>query len=119
MTAVPPAIVERLDALTEAARDEGHVYGDPAGFKGNCEAAGKRTAAARARLVAAIADALQSRWQPIETAPKDGTNVLLYDAMTIRVGYYRTASPAGWRSLPAHWHLDMSTHWMPLLEPPR
>jgi hypothetical protein len=61
--AIPPAIDKALDALIEAARDEGHVYGDPAGFKGNCEAAGKRTAAARAALVAAIADALDREYR--------------------------------------------------------
>lgn len=62
-------------------------------------------------------------WQPIETAPKDGTEVLL-------IGRYPSATSTptfsdiyhGWRSLKGHWtrwpHPFDPTHWMPLPDPP-
>jgi hypothetical protein len=62
------------------------------------------------------------KWQPIETAPKDGTRVILcaVDGNYPRVaeGYYQRD---GW-----HWSTDENwrdsemapTHWMPLPVPP-
>ena len=67
-----------------------------------------------------------SEWQPIETAPKDGTACLVtYDGIVV---------PARWRLSRISknlfgWHLDNwsdldiefamnPTHWMPLPEPP-
>lgn len=71
-----------------------------------------------------------SEWQPIETAPRDGTAVLLYEpdcwmhpvwvAQWERGGtYYRE----GWRCFVAAdgeevLHPEKPTHWMPLPEPP-
>lgn len=71
-------------------------------------------------------------WQPIETAPRDGSAVLLYqkkphaevaryesDTNEIEVGFY---SEEGWRVF--GFHGDESerdfapTHWMPLPQPP-
>lgn len=62
-------------------------------------------------------------WQPIETAPKDGTRVLLaWDG--VRVGYYldnsRTGRAwAGWK-VPSMepWPSSQPTHWRPMPEPP-
>lgn len=67
-------------------------------------------------------------WQPIETAPKDGTPVLVY-AMIVNPSYWHECM----RDLPpfmtvARWHNDAgwavcevreATHWMPLPEPPQ
>lgn len=74
-----------------------------------------------------------SEWQPIETAPKDGTMVVLHwdwEPLTV-VGYFgaSTNQPPGddperetWR---VHWDeatldggFDEPTHWMPLPSPP-
>lgn len=60
-------------------------------------------------------------WQPIRTAPKDETEVLLYledyseNVSGVFVGYYERkgfwrSGSDGWRWYP--------THWMPLPKPP-
>lgn len=82
-----------------------------------------------------------SEWQPIDTAPRDGTEILLFGACGCRVGYfdtefndepYGTRPYSGWWSFegeispefPAWRDLDVieaknpPTHWMPLPEPP-
>lgn len=61
-------------------------------------------------------------WRPIETAPKDETEILVCDAR-IYGGFYQVVfcSQPGW-----HWqtsdgpvfHPSAFTHWMPLPEPP-
>ena len=58
-------------------------------------------------------------WQPIETAPTDGSHVQLYRPETQCVGYYG-GPESGWCinaiGLPAMWPLP--THWAPLREHP-
>jgi hypothetical protein len=60
-------------------------------------------------------------WQPIDTAPTDGTHVLLFANMSV-VGYasWRRGRefPVSWVTLPAERWID-PTHWMPLPEPPK
>ena len=60
-----------------------------------------------------------SKWQPIETAPKNGNHILLYRYDIKFVGYYGGAN-VGWRinapDLPCMW--PEPTHWMPLPKPP-
>lgn len=65
-----------------------------------------------------------SEWQPIETAPEDGTKILAYSPRApgskIRVTWYRkaedNASYIGW----GEFNMDYwpPTHWMPLPTPP-
>ena len=61
-----------------------------------------------------------SKWKPIETAPKDGTIVLLYeprepiDSHTIEVGAFNCED---WYCLMFTYTI-YPTHWMPLPEPP-
>jgi hypothetical protein len=67
-----------------------------------------------------------SEWQPIETAPKDGTRILGYDGSTVSGTYWhdsfrewRNESEAagdnhGWYGHD-RW---VPTHWQPLPEPP-
>lgn len=78
-------------------------------------------------------DANVRGWQPIETAPKDGTTVLVWfkphGCMSVRW----TDRDEGPTSKHAHWHVDDykhgphpvrgykdedTTHWMPLPEAP-
>jgi len=65
-------------------------------------------------------------WQPIETAPRDGTWVVLTDGSAVGVAYwggtYFGSDPA-WvvyahRSEFELCHVDKPTHWMPLPTPP-
>ena len=57
-------------------------------------------------------------WRPIESAPKDGTQVLLVDdAPTPEavIGYWDENTD--WRHVPGEWPLS-PTHWQPLPAPP-
>lgn len=55
-------------------------------------------------------------WQPIESAPKDKTQILVWDNACI-IAYYETALD-GWRDAQEMFPLE-PTHWMPLPEPPK
>ena len=57
-------------------------------------------------------------WQPIDTAPKDGTGILLFCSadLIVHAGH--------WHSRLGAWYVSgqgpmPSTHWMPLPEPPK
>jgi hypothetical protein len=57
-------------------------------------------------------------WQPIETAPRDGTRVLTY-----RVGFAESMAVAWFSTseqwMPVHGHQwPAPTHWMQLPQPP-
>ena len=62
-------------------------------------------------------------WQPIETAPKDWTDVILFDpacetGKDVVVGYF-SHSDGGDNCWKAYGMMIDPTHWMPLPEPPR
>ncbi len=54
-------------------------------------------------------------WQPIETAPKDGTQILILRGHILQVRWYKTTKEWGQRywSIPK-WFEEQPTHWMPL-----
>ena len=61
-------------------------------------------------------------WQPIETAPKDGTRVLVVERGTVSIADWFDGN--GWEPGACWWATDSGslrdvTHWMPLPEPPR
>ena len=62
-------------------------------------------------------------WQPIETAPKDGTRVLLfvpkYGAMSGHFPIYGTSTQEKWNLHSCLNKEAIPTHWMPLPEPPK
>lgn len=65
-------------------------------------------------------------WQPIETAPKDGTSILTFTNRVshgVMVHYWGRISsygPSGWLTHPVSInHIDQPTHWMPLPEAPK
>ena len=53
-------------------------------------------------------------WQPIETAPKDGTAVLLWDDVRFEVGLYDLRG--GW--VDQDFRVLYPSHWMPLPKTP-
>ena len=76
-------------------------------------------------------DSAEVEWQPIETAPKDGTEILLkfhcdgprssasVSAVAITFASYGLINHGFWKSRPNHWiSPDMPTHWMPIPKPP-
>lgn len=82
--------------------------------------------------IAGIEDAAPDAWQPIETAPKDGTPVWGFDngvmavmawAEEMRWDDHSTFRPDGWELVTVVWPDESSnanpTHWMPLPEAPR
>lgn len=66
--------------------------------------------------------ALIPQWQPIETAPKDGTEVLVTNAQSgaASVVLWNDGDPmVGWMSLDGPiYDMYFFSHWMPLPEPP-
>lgn len=71
-----------------------------------------------------------NEWQPIETAPKDGTEILISDGDYIAIAEWRDDASfkqfengPGWQIFDCEdpfysWATDSATHWMPLPEPP-
>ena len=62
-------------------------------------------------------------WQPIETAPKNGTTILVYGSW-YPDGEWKDLAFATWLAGEEMWTFDGDlmlgmTHWMPLPEPPR
>lgn len=64
-------------------------------------------------------EALEQQWQPIETAPRDGTRIILSWGGVSCVGYYldNSRSKAPWQGweVPSMelWPSGQPTHWMP------
>jgi hypothetical protein len=66
-------------------------------------------------------EATMSKWQPIETAPKDGTTILLAHRFWRQCGIGMYQKGLGWlhiASMSKVPHPHLLTHWMPLPEPP-
>ena len=68
-----------------------------------------------------------TQWQPIETAPKDGSYIILYRPSNdgrhkdaVREGkFHRYGMAETWRVRSGGvWDIDAPTHWQPLPEPP-
>jgi hypothetical protein len=67
-------------------------------------------------------------WQPIDTAPKDGTKILVFDGVDMTTVRWMDGRSEWW---PGEWQLVCAgmnaeecefykpTHWMPLPEPPQ
>lgn len=73
-----------------------------------------RTEAAEAQLAA-------REWQPIETAPRDGTDVLLHGPFGNEGKQYNEVARFWGSRWTIEWMHDFHapTHWMPLPEPPQ
>lgn len=82
------------------------------------------------QLIAAVLAESERQWQSIETAPKDGTRVLLANVGGCWIGEWGPVAVSGYRfdepwrtSMLNHKHIqgnaryDPPTHWMPLPPP--
>ena len=65
-------------------------------------------------------------WQPIETAPRDGTRVLLvsrFDHARVMLGFWSPDDDPevsnGWETDTEWWPDQDFTHWAPLPSPPK
>ena len=64
------------------------------------------------------------QWQPIETAPKDGTVIILFDGKSVWAGRWIGHSYYPWVAIDNHIYGPRGlkakdvTHWMPLPPPP-
>ena len=54
-----------------------------------------------------------SEWQPIATAPRDGTSVLVWDGRCVSEDCYEVIT----KDLDEGWRVSI-THWMPMPKPP-
>jgi hypothetical protein len=54
-----------------------------------------------------------STWQTMESAPRDGTDVLIWDGHRVQLASW----DAGWWVL-VEYTIEGATHWMPLPAPP-
>lgn len=69
---------------------------------------------------------MTGNWKPIETAPKDGTEVLLYWPLEglgdlhskIKIGSWHNDA-WGWQDRFCRSYTDAPTHWQPLPGPPK
>jgi hypothetical protein len=73
-----------------------------------------------------VDDALPPAWQPIETAPKDGTKILGYDPLAEDCVVIRWTGFGDFSEEAVCWRIQWSgqenpdcTHWIPLPEPPK
>ena len=62
-------------------------------------------------------------WQPIDTAPKDGTVVLVWTRTGYHLAVYFMVQPEGWMEKDGNYLLaedttGLPTYWMPLSVPP-
>ena len=81
----------------------------------------KRAAAILAALNAA-GFVVEQGWQPIETAPRDGTRVLVYAPPVASSEYETARQRVDWWGEPDGWQMmrprQPYTHWRPLPTPP-
>jgi hypothetical protein len=131
LDAQPVAPVEGLMALVVKLADEAHANG--------CEQGSTRgytmdrsSESAIESAILQYAERLASRttiqtWQPIETAPKDGTSILGYWATggkhdcSMYACKYVSGHPSlrqGWWQTNEDYPTSPPTHWMPLPPPP-
>jgi hypothetical protein len=84
------------------------------------------------KLTRAIGNAQAEGWRPIETAPKDGTRVMLGNELATWEAEYRPVYSSGYRPenpwfsvmlnmdhLPRERRYGSPTHWQPLPTPPQ
>lgn len=66
----------------------------------------------------ALSELKENNWQPIEAAPKDATNILIYSVGFEKhvIGYWNMHVDS-WQAQKGV-YINHPTHWMPLPQPP-
>lgn len=59
----------------------------------------------------------QPQWQPIETAPKDGTKIIVSNGRFAKTAYWGGKRPPCWKC-DAGYSLGEQINWMPIPAPP-
>lgn len=82
-----------------------------------------RSRAAKFEAIAGYSRSLiEEKWLLIATAPRDGTEILLWDGQSRIPGRWSSLEPAEYPWLLSFsagaWRHDVPTHWMPLPDPP-
>lgn len=60
---------------------------------------------------------MKTKWQLIKTAPKDGTEILLFGSCGRQVGAFKDGE--WWCTWYDGYTPNLVTHWMPLPAPPK
>lgn len=71
---------------------------------------------------AALAACGHQEWQDIETAPKDGTRILVHfwEPSQTLVAYFVDYDPFCWQAVSGErWNAKHASHWLPLPSPPK
>lgn len=58
-------------------------------------------------------------WQPIYTAPKDGTRILVHGNYGFAIANWAGDNYPHWVDCDGRMEDEACTHWMPLPEPPK
>ena len=58
------------------------------------------------------------KWQPMDTAPKNGKDILIFNDGLIRIGFYDAARDGVWSVWQGRAQAS-PTHWMPLPDAPQ
>lgn len=61
---------------------------------------------------------MNSEWQPIETAPRDGTEILIGNPREVFIGYWDTSSQQWLHDEYGPVDPEDATRWQPLPDPP-
>lgn len=72
----------------------------------------------RKKLAEAVPIVRKDGWRPIETAPKDGTGLLVYSDERIISAMWSVGAD-DWVEVVHGYTFYDPTHWMPLPEPPK
>ncbi len=57
------------------------------------------------------------KWQPIETAPRDNRDVLIFNGDYVSIGWFNKGFKQ-WCYQDTYQQIIRPTHWMPLPKPP-
>lgn len=110
-----------MEGLAKVTKPGGHLVSEAERAVQNDVSSGdsRQNLSTEAVVGVSAARRRQEDWQPIDTAPKDGTHILLWTPSVRVVGRWddEAYEPGEWRCIPKGYGIE-PTHWMPLPDPP-